>query len=177
MLLIKTKESIMAQLITPQSVQMWLTQATGANHIKLALRETHCTDNVYWASNGFRFHMTAMTPMTYNEQTRNIDFAFNSLMAELDLCDVKWHGNIPAMNLWTGADFACSNCPEPENNPTKFKGYYFNPQFVKDALLVMNGLVFVRLLVDPDDTERAMLHIVRDELSYHFEAIIMNMIN
>lgn len=166
----------MTQLITPQAVQMWLTQATGANHIKLALRETHKTDNIFWASNGFRFHMTAMTPMTYNEQAHNVDFAFHSLMASVDRFDVKWQGNLPSMNLWTGADFACSDCPDPEDNPMKFKGYHFNPQFVKDALLVMNGLVTVRLLVDPDDYNRAMMHIIRYELSNRFEALILNMV-
>lgn len=165
----------MVQLITPQAVDMWLRSAIDEWHYKRQLRDMHCTDGNYWASNGNCIHTTRTIPHNYKPSGWLVSYAYENLMDKFDNHECRWQGVVPSMNLWTGADYACSQCPNPEDSPMQFKGYLFNPKYVKNALLVMNGLVTARLLVDPLDDGRACLHLTRHELDQQFDAYIMCM--
>ena len=163
----------MSKLVNAQDVDMWLHAAIDANHLYLGLRSISCTGNQYWGTDGCRIHISSQKPFNYNPHAFETEARFLKFHESSDKWDIAWQGVLPASNLYKGADYACCNCPDPEDNPMQFKGYLFNPKFVKDAILVMHGDITAQLLVSPENDKRACLHLVRHELSNQFEAYIM----
>ena len=159
----------MINMITPNAVVDWLQKATDENHS--ILNCAHKTDNMYWACDKVRLHISSLQPMSYFDQSDDIGDVLNNFLKRFDAWDIKWQGVIPAWNLYTGADYAAVS-----DIVMSIKGYQFDPALIKDAIQIMDGFITGRVLVNPQDARYACLHVVRTEFNQIYQAYVMCML-